>query len=92
VSFSFLAILIGAYSYYSNGYSHSKTFSAILAATIDEDLAELFFAEMMGRLPLHENVQRARLRFGEMVGGGLGFREVRERGVSGEGEKKVGRV
>ncbi|KUJ17415.1 uncharacterized protein LY89DRAFT_733266 [Mollisia scopiformis] len=75
ITFALLAILIGAYSYYQNGYSHSKNFSAILAATRDQDLAELFFADIMGRLPLHADVERAQLRFGSMVGGGLGFRE-----------------
>lgn len=62
ILFTLIANLLGAYSYYRNGYAHNKSFSAVLAATRDEDLAELFFADMMGRLPLHEDVEKAQLR------------------------------
>lgn len=79
---------MGVYSFYSNGCSHNKTFSAILAATRDEGLAGLFEKERMGRLPLSDDVRRTELRFGE-----LGFRVVgKSRGGGGEGggEKRRG--
>jgi len=56
IAFTVLANLLGAYAYWRNGHSHSKSFSAILASTRDPGLTKLFHAETMGRLPLHKKV------------------------------------
>jgi hypothetical protein len=73
IAFAVLANLLGAYAYWQNGHSHNKSFSAILASTRDPGLTKLFHAETMGRLPLHKNVQEAKLTFGITPGGWLGF-------------------
>lgn len=59
-----LANLLGAFAYWDNGVSHSKAFSAILAATRHDSLTELFNYEIVGRLPLSEKVRGALVRFG----------------------------
>ena len=41
LSFTFLANLVGAYAYYSNGESHENSYSAILCTTREIHLANL---------------------------------------------------
>lgn len=57
-----------------NGISHNKSFSAILASTRDAGLTGLFPTQIPGRLPLPQSVE-ARLRFGKLQNGGLGFQK-----------------
>jgi hypothetical protein len=64
--FAFIANLLGAYAFWKNGVSHSKSFSAILTATRDKSLTSLFDNEIIGRLPLSQKVRHAKLRFGEL--------------------------
>jgi hypothetical protein len=72
ISFALIAALLGGFAYYKNGHSHSRSFSSILASSRAAELTELFHDELMGRLPLHENVARTRLvfsRWGSVSGG-----------------------
>jgi hypothetical protein len=73
ICFAVFVNLLGAYAYWTNGHSHAKTFSAILASTRDRGLTKLFRSEAEGRLPLHEDVRNAKLMFGRLSNGGLGF-------------------
>src|SRR4051812_33980140 len=74
IGLTFLCNLLGAYAYRDNGVSHSKAFSAILAATRDQSLTNLFHYEIVGRLPLSKNVKEALVKFGYTTGrrGSLG--------------------
>ena len=74
IFFALLANILGALAYMTNGVSHNKSFSAILTSTRDAGLTELFHAQILGRLPLPQSVRRARLRFGNLPDGGLGFK------------------
>jgi hypothetical protein len=74
IFFALLANILGALAYMTNGVSHNKSFSAILTSTRDAGLTELFHAQILGRLPLPQSVRRARLRFGGLQDGGLGFK------------------
>ena len=65
--------IVGAFAYWTNGHSHAKTFSAILASTRDTGLTKLFRSEAEGKLPLHNEVRNAKLMFGRTINGGLGF-------------------
>lgn len=87
--FALLAVLLGAWAYRENGCSHSRSFSAILASTRAANLAGLFHDELMGRLPLHENVQRTRLEFGPWKSELVGEEEGRRR-KSSAGERVGG--
>lgn len=58
-----ISVFLGAWAYAQNKYSHNKTFSAILGATREATLSELFHADISGRLPLHRNVEQAKLKF-----------------------------
>ena len=58
-----IGVFLGAWTYAQNKYSHNKTFSAILGATREARLSELFHADILGRLPLHRNVEQAKLKF-----------------------------
>jgi hypothetical protein len=73
IFFALLSNTLGALAYRTNGVSHNKSFSAILTSTRDAGLMELFHAQTLGRLPLPQSVRRARLRFGGLRDGGLGF-------------------
>jgi hypothetical protein len=88
IGLTLLANLLGAFAYYKNEVSHNKSFSAILAATRDDSLTELFHYEIVGRLPLSRKVQRTLVQFG-FTGAGerrgslggkaaLGFTNLRE--------------
>ena len=73
IFFAVFVNLLGAYAYWTNGHSHAKTFSAILASTRDRGLTKLFRSEAEGRLPLHDEVRNAKLMFGRLPNEGLGF-------------------
>jgi hypothetical protein len=73
ILFAVFANILGAFAYWTNGHSHAKTFSAILASTRDTGLTRLFRSEAEGRLPLHDEVRNAKLMFGRGPNGGLGF-------------------
>jgi hypothetical protein len=74
ISLALLANLLAAYAYRENRVSYNKTFSAILAATRDISLTELFHYEVVGRLPLSKRVRKTLLSFGNVGGrrGSLG--------------------
>jgi hypothetical protein len=44
-----------------------------MASTRAAELSQLFRAELMGQLPLHENAERTRLAFGRWRGDGENF-------------------
>jgi hypothetical protein len=74
IFFALLSNILGALAYKANGVSHNKSFSAILTSTRDIGLMDLFHKQVLGRLPLPQSVRRAKLRFGDMGDGGLGFK------------------
>jgi len=74
IFFALLANILGAFAYMRNGVSHDKSFSAILASTRDPGLMGLFHARVLGKLPLPKSVRTAKLKFGKMEEGGLGFK------------------
>lgn len=84
IFFALLAVLLGVWAYKENGHSHSRSFSAILASTRAANLADVFHDELMGRLPLHENAQTARLKFGPWGSELVGEEEGRRRSNAGE--------
>ncbi|KAG0646652.1 hypothetical protein D0Z07_7475 [Hyphodiscus hymeniophilus] len=73
IFFALIGNVLGACAYRSNGVSHNKSFSAILTSTRDMGLTDLFHEQRLGRMPLPEEIQKTKLRFGRMKGGGLGF-------------------
>jgi hypothetical protein len=89
--FAFIACLLGSFAYWANGASCSRSFSAVLVSTRAAELSQLFRAELMGQLLLHENAERTRLAFerwrrdGEKSSGGGGW----EFRISHEGRSDV---
>jgi hypothetical protein len=61
IGFALVAVCLGAFAYKKNGHSHSRSFSAILAATRDHELEDLFRPDLIGTLPLDETAARTRL-------------------------------
>lgn len=68
IGLALLANLLGAYAYLSNGVSHNRRFSAILAATRHESLTKLFHNQIVGSLPLSDKVKNTFLKFGPIGG------------------------
>ncbi|TEY50434.1 hypothetical protein BOTCAL_0276g00150 [Botryotinia calthae] len=62
-----LAALTGLYSIYTNGVSHSNSFSAIMLTTRNADLDILARGKSLASDPLPENIKNTRLRFGLLI-------------------------
>ena len=90
LSFSFLAVCLGLFAYWSNGVSHDNAFFSIVSTTRGVHFSDLEVHERLGALPLDKKLARAELVFripGQSQpessaerrvseGGGLGFRIV----------------
>ena len=62
-------VIIGLLSTYSNGISHSNSFSSFIATTRNPELDSIFGGgQCLGAVPLDKEVARTRLRFGALVG------------------------
>ena len=71
---SLLANILGIIAYLSNGSAHDRNFSAILGATRERELSELFDEENHGTLPVPKPTKRTLLKFRDMDEGGWSFR------------------
>lgn len=65
--FSSITAVIGLYSIYLNGVSHSMSFSAILATTRNQQLDMLTRGASLGAEPLNKDISEAKLRFGPLL-------------------------
>ena len=74
VSLTIVAIAIGGYSFYINGYSVDTKFSSIVATTRNPDLDKLTEGHCLGEWPMSKDVLDSRLRFGELSGTSTGGR------------------
>lgn len=66
--FAAIAALIGIFSVYANGVSHSSSFSAIIATTRNSDLDSLTQGLSLGAEPLQTHIMEAKLRFSSLLG------------------------
>lgn len=66
MSLTIVAIAIGGYSFYTNGYSIDTKFSTIVATTRSPDLDKLTEGHCLGEWPMSKDVLDSRLRFGEL--------------------------
>jgi hypothetical protein len=64
---SFIAALIGFYSMYMNGVSHSNSFSAMIATTRNPELDSLSIRSSLGADPRNMDPQNTRLKFGPLL-------------------------
>jgi hypothetical protein len=64
---SFVAALIGFYSLYLNGVSHSNSFSVIIATTRNMELDSLSTRSPLGADPRKVDLQNTRLKFGPLL-------------------------
>jgi hypothetical protein len=64
---SFIAALIGFYSLYLNGVSHSNSFSAIIATTRNPELDLLSTRSSLGADPREVDLQNIKLKFGPLL-------------------------
>lgn len=71
---SLLANILGIIAYLSNGSAHDRNFSAILGATRERELSDLFDEENHGILPVPKPTKRTLLKFRDMDDGGWSFR------------------
>lgn len=86
-----LALLAGAHGFARNGYAADARFSTFVATSRSADLDALSRGACLGRWPTPPRLRDARLRFGEIVGGGDGDGAGPARGggpEGGEGEEK----
>ncbi|KAF7874063.1 hypothetical protein EAF04_002735 [Stromatinia cepivora] len=65
--FASLSGIIGLYSTYVNGVSHSNSFSTIMLTTRNADLDILARGKSLGSDPLPKSIKKTRLRFGPLV-------------------------
>jgi hypothetical protein len=59
--------MVGLYSIYFNGVSHSMAFSAIMATTRNPDLDLLTQGASLGAEPLEKRIDKIKLKFGPLV-------------------------
>jgi hypothetical protein len=64
---SFVAALVGFYSLYLNGVSHSNSFSAIIATTRNMELDSLSTRSSLGADPRKVDLQNTRLKLGPLL-------------------------
>jgi hypothetical protein len=64
---SFVTAIIGFYSLYVNGVSHSNSFSAIIATTRNMELDSLPTRPSLGADPRKVDLQNTRLKFGPLL-------------------------
>ncbi|KAH6713525.1 hypothetical protein BKA61DRAFT_43274 [Leptodontidium sp. MPI-SDFR-AT-0119] len=69
-----IANILGIIAYLDNGSAHDRNFSAILGATREAQLKELFSDDDHGILPVPKLTKRALLKFRNMDDGGWSFR------------------
>ncbi|KUJ07565.1 uncharacterized protein LY89DRAFT_742794 [Mollisia scopiformis] len=65
--FSFIAALVGFYSIFLNGVSHSMSFSAIVAATRNSELDALTGRSSLGADPMQPENESLRLKLGPLL-------------------------
>lgn len=66
VSLTSIAITIGGYCFYKNGYPVNISFSSIIATTRSTDLDSIIEGHLRGRWPMSKDILDSRLMFGEV--------------------------
>ncbi|KAI1759467.1 hypothetical protein GGR53DRAFT_142390 [Hypoxylon sp. FL1150] len=67
VSLTFVAIAVGAYSFYNNGYTADAVFSTFITTSRSMDVDALSRGHCLGQWPLTKEVADTMLKFGEVT-------------------------
>jgi hypothetical protein len=87
IAFAIFAVGIGFWALYENGVTHSTSFSAIMAASQNPEIALLSEGSSIGRI--REEVKATKLRFGIIEAGGHGLTGSPSREQDSDGPKHV---
>lgn len=77
VSLTLVAIVVGAYSFYKNGYTADAVFSTFITTSRSMDVDALSRGHCLGRWPLTKEVADTVLKFGEVAATSNGIDDAR---------------